>query len=79
MGDEHSDYSAGLAGVAAARSSVCFLDGATGQLQYRGYPVELLADRCSYEEVAHLLLFGDLPGDQHHQPRHRNSAARCGI
>ena len=55
------EYSEGLAGVPVARSSVCFLDGTSGQLQYRGYPVQTLADRCAFEEVAHLLLFGDLP------------------
>lgn len=54
-------YVPGLAGVPAARSSVCFIDGERGRLQYRGYPVEILADRCTYEEVAYLLLFGDLP------------------
>jgi len=54
-------YIPGLAGVPAARSSVCFIDGERGRLQYRGYPVEILADRCSYEEVAYLLLFGELP------------------
>jgi citrate synthase len=54
-------YVPGLAGVPAARSSVCFIDGERGRLQYRGYPVEILADRCSYEEVAYLLLFGNLP------------------
>jgi citrate synthase len=56
-------YVPGLAGVPAARSSVCFIDGEKGRLQYRGYPVEILADRCSYEEVAHLLVFGTLPTD----------------
>ncbi|MEY4510673.1 MAG: hypothetical protein RLZZ450_2795, partial [Pseudomonadota bacterium] len=40
-------YVPGLAGVPAARSSVCFVDGERGRLQYRGYPVEILADRCS--------------------------------
>jgi citrate synthase len=54
-------YVPGLAGVPAARSSVCFVDGERGRLQYRGYPVEILADRCTYEEVAYLLLLGDLP------------------
>src|SRR5690349_12690226 len=57
-------YVPGLAGVPAARSSVCFIDGERGRLQYRGYPAEILADRCSYEEVAYLLLFGDLPTEQ---------------
>lgn len=57
-------YVPGLAGVPAARSSVCFIDGERGRLQYRGYPVEILADRCSFEEVAYLLLFGNLPTEQ---------------
>jgi citrate synthase len=60
---EQVPYVPGLAGVPAARSTVCFIDGERGRLQYRGYPVETLADRCSYEEVAFLLLFGDLPTD----------------
>ncbi len=54
-------YVPGLAGVPCARSSVCFIDGEGGRLQYRGYPVEILADRSSFEEVAYLLLFGNLP------------------
>lgn len=54
-------YIPGLAGVPAARSSVCLIDGKVGKLQYRGYPIEQLAERCSYEEVVHLLLFGNLP------------------
>jgi citrate synthase len=57
-------YVPGLAGVPAARSSVCFIDGERGLLQYRGYPVEILADRCTFEEVAYLLLMGDLPTEQ---------------
>jgi citrate synthase len=62
MVDERTQhYVPGLAGVPAARSSVCFVDGERGLLQYRGYPVATLAERCSYEEVAFLLLFGDLP------------------
>ncbi len=60
---DHVPYVPGLAGVPATRSSVCFIDGERGKLQYRGYPVEILADRCSFEEVAYLLLFGDLPNE----------------
>ncbi|MBO6937238.1 MAG: citrate synthase [Deltaproteobacteria bacterium] len=55
------DYIPGLAGVPAARSSVCLIDGSVGKLQYRGYPIEQLAEKCSYEEVAYMLLFGELP------------------
>ena len=59
--DPTHDYVPGLAGVPAARSSVCYLDGARGKLQYRGYPVEQLAQHCTYEEVVYLLFFGELP------------------
>jgi citrate synthase len=58
---EHSAYSPGLQNVAAAESSVCYLDGSIGKLQYRGYPVEVLSEKCTFEEVAYLLLFGQLP------------------
>ena len=55
------EYIPGLAGVPAARSSICLIDGSVGKLQYRGYPIEVLAERCSYEEVAYLLVLGRLP------------------
>jgi len=58
---EVPDYIPGLAGVPAARSSICLIDGSVGKLQYRGYPIEVLAERCSYEEVAYLLVLGRLP------------------
>jgi citrate synthase len=55
------EYVPGLANVPAAESSICFLDGTIGKLQYRGYPIEILADHSTFEEVAYLLLFGRLP------------------
>lgn len=55
------EYIPGLAGVPAARSSVCLIDGQVGKLQYRGYPIDVLAASCTFEEVTHLLLFGRLP------------------
>ncbi|MCS6856038.1 MAG: citrate (Si)-synthase, partial [Elioraea sp.] len=55
------EYVPGLEKVPAARSSVCYLDGNVGKLQYRGYPIEQLAEHCTYEETAYLLLFGELP------------------
>ncbi len=58
---ELPEYIPGLAGVPAARSSICLIDGSVGKLQYRGYPIEVLAERCTYEEVAYLLVFGRLP------------------
>jgi citrate synthase len=56
-----NEFVPGLAGVPAAKSSVCYLDGRVGKLQYRGFPVEALAESCTYEEVSYLLLFGKLP------------------
>ncbi len=58
---DQSAFSPGLANVPAAESSVCYLDGSIGKLQYRGYPIEVLSEKSSFEEVAFLLLFGHLP------------------
>ncbi len=55
------EYIPGLAGVPAARTSICLIDGSKGKLQYRGYPIEVLSERGTFEEVAYLLLFGKLP------------------
>ncbi len=55
------EYIPGLAGVPAARTSISLIDGIEGKLQYRGYPIEVLAERGTYEEVAYLLVFGKLP------------------
>ena len=51
----------GLAGVPCAESTVAYIDGQVGKLQYRGYRIEDLAANCSFEEVAYLLLEGELP------------------
>jgi citrate synthase len=47
--------------TAAAESSITFIDGDEGKLEYRGYPIEQLAEESTYLEVAYLLLHGDLP------------------
>jgi citrate synthase len=54
-------YDPGLFNTAVTRSSVTFLDGDAGVLEYRGYPIEELAANSSYLEVAYLLIFGRLP------------------
>jgi citrate synthase len=54
-------YDPGYANVAACRSSVTYLDGEKGILEYRGYPIEQLAENSSYIEVAYLLVHGELP------------------
>lgn len=42
-------------------SAITFLDGEKGILRYRGYPVEVLAEKCDFLEVSHLLIHGELP------------------
>lgn len=51
----------GLAGIPAAQSSVGFVDGENGILEYRGIPIEVLAEKSTFEETAYLLLYGKLP------------------
>jgi citrate synthase len=55
------EYVPGLAGVPATRSKIGLIDGAVGKLQYRGYPIEQLAEHSSFEEVAFMLLKGHMP------------------
>jgi len=47
--------------TAACRSSVCYIDGDAGVLEYRGYPIDELCDKSTYLEVAYLLIYGELP------------------
>jgi citrate synthase len=56
------DY--GFANTAATRSAITYLDGDAGILRYRGYPIEQLAEKSSFLEVAYLLVFGELPSEQ---------------
>jgi len=51
----------GLEGAVAARTSISLIKGADGKLAYRGYSIDELAENASFEEVAHLLWFGELP------------------
>jgi len=54
-------YSPGLAGIPVAESSVSYVDGKKGHLEYRGIDIETLAEKSSFEESTYLLLFGALP------------------
>jgi len=57
----------GLNGVNVDTSEICSIDGEQGELIYRGYDIRELADKASFEEVVHLLWFGELPtGEQLH-------------
>ena len=51
----------GFANTAACTSAITYIDGDTGILRYRGYPIEQLAERSSFLEVAYLLIYGELP------------------
>ncbi|HKA25249.1 MAG TPA: citrate/2-methylcitrate synthase, partial [Candidatus Eisenbacteria bacterium] len=51
----------GLEGVVAAETDLCDLDGARGRLAYRGYDIDDLARKATFEEVAYLLWTGELP------------------
>src|SRR5215471_1595442 len=61
MDKEGSQLIRGLEGVVAAETKLCDLDGRNGRLAYGGYDIEDLARRASFEEVCHLLWYGDLP------------------
>ena len=54
-------FSPGLAGVPAAKSSISFVNGQTGLLEYRGIRIEELAQRSSFLETTYLLLYDELP------------------
>ena len=52
---------AGLEGVIAGESEICYIDGFAGVLSYRGYNIHTLADHATFEEVIYLLWNGRLP------------------
>src|SRR5688500_18849718 len=54
-------YDPAFMNTASCRSAITFIDGDKGVLEYRGYPIEQLAERSTYLETAYLLLYGDLP------------------
>jgi len=54
-------YDPAFMNTASCRSSITFIDGDKGILRHRGYPIEQLAEKCTYLEVAYLLLNGELP------------------
>ena len=54
-------YDPAFMNTASCRSAITYIDGDRGILRYRGYPIDVLAQHCTYLEVAYLLLFGELP------------------
>jgi citrate synthase len=71
------EFSPGLEGVLAARTEISMVDGQNGRLVYRGYTISDLSENCTFEEVAHLLWFGELPTrDELDTTKARLAAAR---
>jgi len=79
-------YDPAFLSTAACASSITYIDGEKGILRYRGYPIEQLAEKSTYLEVAYLLLNGDLPSAEqlkkwtydvtHHTMIHENMRKR---
>ncbi len=54
-------YDPAFMNTASCKSAITYIDGDRGILRYRGYSIDVLAQHCTYLEVAYLLLFGELP------------------
>jgi citrate synthase len=57
-------YDPAFMNTASTKSTITFIDGDKGILEYRGYPIEQLAKSCTYLQVAYLILFGELPNNE---------------
>src|ERR1700724_958745 len=57
-------YDPAFMNTASCKSRITFIDGDKGILEYRGYPIDQLAEKSTYLEVAYLLLHGELPTPQ---------------
>ncbi|AGH80945.1 citrate synthase I [Psychromonas sp. CNPT3] len=64
-------YDPGFLATASCQSSITYIDGDAGILQYRGYPIEQLAEKSDYLEVCYLLLNGTLPDKKQFDDFHR--------
>ena len=56
-------YDPGFTSTAACSSAITYIDGDAGILRYRGYPIEELAEQKTFLDVAHLLIYGELPSE----------------
>lgn len=56
-----SAFDSGFVSTSSTRSSITYIDGDRGILSYRGYPIEELAEKTTFLQVAHLLVYGELP------------------
>jgi citrate synthase len=60
-------YDPGFVNTASCRSAITYIDGDQGILEYRGYPIEQLAENSTYLEVAYLLIHGELPSKDQYE------------
>src|SRR3954449_7948112 len=60
-------YDPAFMNTASCRSAITYLDGEAGVLEYRGYPIEQLAENSTYLEVAYLLINGELPTESQYE------------
>ncbi|MEY3561190.1 MAG: hypothetical protein RL068_342 [Actinomycetota bacterium] len=58
-----SSYDQGFVNTSSTKSAITFIDGEQGILRHRGYPIEELAAKKSYLDVAYLLVYGELPSE----------------
>ena len=64
-------YDPGFLSTASCQSSITYIDGDKGELLYRGYPIEQLAEKCDYLDTCYLLLKGELPNATQRDDFHR--------
>jgi citrate synthase len=57
----YTTFDEGFVNTASTKSAITYIDGDAGILRYRGYPIEQLAEKSSFIEVAYLLIYGELP------------------
>ncbi len=57
-------YDPGYGSTGSCKSAITFINGEEGVLRYRGYPIEQLAEKVSFEETTYLLVWGKLPNEQ---------------
>jgi citrate synthase len=65
-------YDPAFTNTASCRSKITFIDGDKGILRYRGYPIEELAEKSNYLEVAYLIVKGELPDRKHYEAWEEN-------
>ena len=64
---DHFTFDPGYTSTGSCESALTYIDGDNGILLHRGYPIEQLAEHSNFLEVAHLLLYGDLPNQQENE------------